>query len=92
MKKSDFQTPECRSYELSLEKITKVRIKDIHGYVSYGFGDPTFKLTRIIFEDGSELDVEGEHDMPYVVAYDDMAKKLNIDYESLDKIEEWTGG
>ena len=41
-------------------------IKDVQGYISREFGDPVFKLIRIIFEDGTQIDVEGEHDCPYL--------------------------
>jgi hypothetical protein len=52
-------------------KIQGSQIKDIVGYVSNEFGDPIFKLSKIIFEDGIEYWCEGEHDMPYVTDVDE---------------------
>lgn len=54
---------------LSLGKLAGKKIKDIGGYITGEFDDPTFKLCFIEFEDGSQLGCEGEHDMPYVVTY-----------------------
>lgn len=50
----------------SLSELVGKKIKDIEGYISDAFDDPFFKLERIIFEDGSFLWPEGEHDYPYV--------------------------
>jgi hypothetical protein len=58
---------EGHGYYLSLSKIIGKSIKDIYGYISLEFGDPSFKLTRIVFDDDSALGVEGEHDHPYPV-------------------------
>jgi hypothetical protein len=57
-----------RNYELSLIDLLKTAtIKDVYGYASNEFGDPVFKMTRIIFSDGTQMDCEGEHDIPYLV-------------------------
>ena len=57
-----------KPYEQSLSAIKGKKITDIVGYVTAEYGDDTlvFKLTRILFEDGSHEDVEGEHDFPYI--------------------------
>lgn len=55
-----------RDSELSLNELVTSPVKDVFGYVSHEFGDPCFKLTRIEFADGRTVDVEGEHDMPYL--------------------------
>jgi len=57
------------SWYLSLSKLTGKKIKDIGGYITNEFGEPTFKLCFIEFEDGSQLGCEGEHDMPYTVTF-----------------------
>jgi hypothetical protein len=88
MKTSELQTEKCSKWEISLKTLAQQGIADIHGYVSTEFGDPCFKLRRILFDDGSFVDVEGEHDIPYIVAYDEPAKSLRLDYESLEKIED----
>ena len=55
------------SFEVSLLKIIDKKIIDIRGYISAEFDEPIFQLTSIVFEDGSELGCEGEHDCPYLV-------------------------
>ena len=62
---------EGSDYQLSLVKLTGKKIKDIVGYISTEFGDPIFKLCFVVFEGGSEMGCEGEHDMPYLVNYAD---------------------
>lgn len=47
-------------------------IKDVQGYISEEFGDPAFKLVRIIFEDGTQIEIEGEHDFPYLCGETDL--------------------
>jgi len=67
---------ENSDYLLSYVKICGKKIKDIVGYVSNEFGDPTFKICRIIFEDGTTQEVEGEHDFPYIADYNDKTKDI----------------
>lgn len=55
---------------LSLSAISGKKVKDITGYVSDELMEPTFKLCGVIFEDGSEMGVEGEHDFPYITVYE----------------------
>jgi hypothetical protein len=60
---------EKRSHEISLNDCCgDVIVVDVYGYVSHEFGkhEPVFKLTRILLSDGRTIDVEGEHDMPYL--------------------------
>ena len=63
-------------YELSLiHDVLKDKgnsVADIYGYVSHEFGDPIFKLTRIIMKNGKTFDVEGEHDLPYISDDDEL--------------------
>lgn len=54
---------------VSLTKLTGKTIKDIEMYPSMEFGEATLKVCWVIFEDGTRLWVEGEHDFPYVVDY-----------------------
>lgn len=53
-------------YELSMVELAGQGIRDIYGYVSHEFEEPVFKITRIEMEDGQLVDVEGEHDFPYI--------------------------
>ena len=73
------------AYELGLTRLVGKTVKEIRGYVSNPFVDePLFKLTKIEFEDGSFLGVEGEHDVPYVVEYG--TPQPNMDEDSLQAI------
>lgn len=71
-------------YLLSLSKLTGRKIKDVSGYITREFGDPTFKVNKIIFDDGYEQYVEGEHDLPYLVDFDEKSQEL---IEKIDKEE-----
>ena len=51
-------------FEISLNEVTGKKVVDVYGYVSNEFGDATFKITRLQLDDGTCLDVEGEHDFP----------------------------
>lgn len=57
---------EGSAYKQSLSKLIGKPIQDIHGYISQEFDSPAFKLSCIVFADGTKLDVEGEHDFPYL--------------------------
>ncbi len=41
-------------------------IKDIHGYISQEFGDPVFELCKVVFEDGTQIEIECDYDFPYL--------------------------
>lgn len=73
------------SYEYGISKISGKKIKEIHGYISTEFDEPTFKMTRVEFEDSSVFGCEGEHDFPYLVGYDDktysIIEKINSEEE-----------
>lgn len=58
-------------YELSLKRVLDQPIADVLGYVSNEFGEPTFKLTRLVLGNGVSIRVEGEHDFPYLTPYED---------------------
>lgn len=66
-------------FEQSLTLTLGKKIKDIYGYVSAEFGEDTlvFKITRIIFEDGTDEQVEGEHDFPYIPAQNNDTYELH---------------
>ncbi len=72
-------------YRLSYLKMTGKKVVDIEGYISTEYDEPTFKLCEIVFDDGSRQGVEGEHDFPYLVDYDDKTQEL---MEEIDKEEE----
>lgn len=60
-----------RSYELDLELITGSPVVRIVGRVANEFGEPSFKLMRVITAAGDSYDVEGEHDFPYLCGLDE---------------------
>ena len=72
-------------YRISLSKLIGKEVQDVVGYLSQEFGDVSFKLIKVIFADGSEMGVEGEHDHPYLVSYgkDDQP---NFDDETLEAL------
>lgn len=59
-----------QDYEISLLHDCLIEkgcgIADIFGYVSHEFGDPVFKITKLILSPDRVVYVEGEHDHPYL--------------------------
>ena len=73
---------------ISLVKVVGKKITDITGYITKEFGEPTFQLFAIEFEDGTDLWVEGEHDMPYVYEYGSKTPKgFNENIEEIWKTD-----
>lgn len=74
-------------FYISLNRLVGKTIVDVVGHISIEFGDPVFALSRIEFSDGTSLDAEGEHDLPYLVDYkgkmlpDDLLTKYYGNYE-----------
>lgn len=74
-------------WKLSLSKFVGQKITDITGYPSCPFDEftPVFKIHSVVFEDGTEVFVEGEHDTPYIPADD---KLKNMDEKTLQSFIE----
>lgn len=73
-------------FEISLSKLAGKVIKDVHGYITRQRGEFVFKVTDIVFEDGTELNVEGEYDFPYLgTPYSDRPIP-NLDDEVLEDL------
>lgn len=72
-------------YRISLVKLTGLKIVDIVGTLTNEFGEPVFQLCDIVFEDNTEADVEGEHDLPYLTIYGDNAPP-NLDNDTLERL------
>lgn len=51
---------------LDLADVTGKKVDKIIGFVSNDFGDAVFVMQKIVFEDGSSIFCEGEHDIPYL--------------------------
>lgn len=66
---TDYSQP--YSHEIDLEAVTGSPVTKIFGYITNEFGDPTFKMTRVITADEKSYSAEGEHDMPYLTDLDD---------------------
>jgi len=65
---------------ISLSKLTGKPIKDVLGYISMEFGEPAFKLVKVILEDDTAFWCEGEHDMPYLTdGYGEKAAMFDSD-------------
>jgi hypothetical protein len=74
---------EGSDYLISLHKLIGKPIKDIQGYLTSEFGDVTFKMSKVEFADGTFLGCEGEHDLPYLVGFDEQP---NFDDETLQEL------
>lgn len=72
----------------SLSLLIGKEVKDVYGYISDIGGGATFKLARIVFEDGTQLAVEGEHDFPYLTDWD---KQPNFNEETLERLRQEVG-
>jgi hypothetical protein len=87
MKLADVKVDDKKYANISLSKLMGKPVKDIEGSLSMEFGDITFKLNKVVFEDGSDLHCEGEHDMPYLTdGYGVNATKLPT--EAMDALYE----
>lgn len=64
----DVKSDRDTGYYINLEKLVGKKVKEIQGHVSTEFDSdsPCFQLYRIIFEDGTNAFVEGEHDIAYL--------------------------
>jgi hypothetical protein len=78
---------EGSSYLQSLLKLVgDKKVADILGYISDAYGGgPAFKLAYIVFEDGSKMGVEGEHDYPYATMFSKWPQP-NYDEETLQRL------
>lgn len=74
-------------YDISLSKLVGKTIKDVVGYITTEYGSAMFKLSYIVFEDGSQVGVEGEHDLPYVIEYAKWPMP-NLDDDLLNELKE----
>lgn len=73
-------------YFISLSKLTGKNIKDVICHLSKEFGeDITVVVFRLVFEDGSIMGFEGEHDLPYLTEYRTQ-KQPNFDDETLSNL------
>ena len=79
---------EGSTYEMSLTKLIGKPIADVYVMVTKPFGiDPTLEMLRIVFEDGTSMHCEGEHDCPYLVEYRGETQP-NFDDETLNRLYE----
>ena len=84
MKLKDVSVSDGNWTQISLSKLTGLKVKDIQGYISSPYDEPYFTVTRIILEDGQTLSVNGEHDLVYIEEEDE---RLNLDEETLGDLE-----
>jgi len=70
---------EGSDYLVSLTKLVGDDIADVMGYVTYEFGDATFKLSQVVFKDGTTVWVGGEHDCAYLEYGKDAPKNLGTE-------------
>jgi hypothetical protein len=78
--KKDFLHGDSDTF-FSLSKLVGKKIADITGYPTDPFGGtPVFKLHQIVFEDGTTVYAEGEHDVPYIPSDEELK---NMDESTL---------
>lgn len=85
MKKLSEVTVAGSDYRISLRKLVGVPIVDIVGYITDEFGDATFKMCGVVFENGTRLVCEGEHDLPYLTGFG-INEPPNFDDETLQAL------
>lgn len=80
----DIRVPNSK-YRISLLKLIGKGIADIQGSLSREYGDISFVLSNIVFDDGTEMGIEGEHDFPYVTEFSPQPQP-NFDEETLERL------
>jgi hypothetical protein len=73
-------------WEVSLTKLTGLKIVDITGYVSASTGEPMLVLSSLILEGGVSFSFEGEHDMPYLASYKSGVRGLDDDDDVMEAL------
>lgn len=82
MNKKDFLAG-GNDWLFSLSKLTGKKIADITGYPSDPLGvGPVFKIFAVVFDDGTMLHAEGEHDVPYIPSTEEVH---NMDEDTLQQ-------
>lgn len=85
MKLSDVKLPDSQ-YEVGLSLLTGKKIKEVRGYFADSFkAGAVFKLTDIELEDGTRINVEGEHDYPFLSTYGN-GVAINLDDETIQSL------
>ncbi len=77
--------PEGEPFYQSISLLVGKKVKDVRGYISNEYGEYGFKLCSLVFEDDTEMGIEGEHDYPYLVEYKRW-KQPNFDDETLERL------
>ena len=84
MNLKNLKTSDC---EYGLTKILGKKILEVNGYISTEYCEPTFKMTNILFTDGTEVTCEGEHDYPYLAYNKDLDEQCQKIYDEENKNE-----
>jgi hypothetical protein len=86
MNLADIQIPSDSKYKnISLAKLCGQPIADIEVSFTREFGDVSVKLLRVVLADGTKMEAEGEHDLPYVTDVPVEAEVLEALYEENNK-------
>lgn len=71
------------TYTVSLAKLTGKQVKDIYGFISDPYGaDATFIASRVVMDDGTMIELQGEHDTVLVFGLD----QPNMDQGTLNRL------
>jgi hypothetical protein len=73
--------------QVSLSLLMGKRIADICCRISNEFGDPVVQISKIVFEDGTWVHAEGEHDIAYIPQN---TKEEGLSHEQLLALDEET--
>jgi hypothetical protein len=73
--------PDSKYGLLSLASMKGKKVIDMEGYISLEFGlnAPVFNVSAVVFEDGTTIRLQGEHDIAYLCADDDEPGLTNKD-------------
>lgn len=80
----DLEKIKTSDFEYGLSKILRKQILEVNGYISTEYDSLMFKMTNIMFTDGTNISCEGEHDCPYLAYNDDLDQKC-IEINNLEE-------
>jgi len=83
-----FQNDPDDMLTVSLNKLVGKKVKDLEGYVSAPYGATVFALHRVVFEDDTDMWMEGAHDLAYPYSYGSTGKSAKFLVELDDLYDE----
>lgn len=65
----NLQDVKTDSWQIGVSKLTGLKIKEIHGFVTWNRDNVYLEITSIEFEDGQEVGIDGMHEAAYLTPY-----------------------